>query len=194
MKALSILGIYPESTEPSMLAYTKDVLRQGLGWNLRPLTQLDITVWEFIAGFCANAISPKISYAGLYNIAYEKVRLTEMSTLNGALQEYERHFSGMRGHFPECCIFHDKSTKCTLTSFLSISPNTVPFSSLPNAWLRALPSTSCILFLAFNWLQWGSKICIIWWTSASKQHFLPRNPFFLYHRPVFRLTIFYPLK
>ena len=40
------------------------------------------------------------------------------ATLNGALQEYERHFSGVWGHFQECRIFHNKSTKCTHTSLL----------------------------------------------------------------------------
>ena len=42
----------------------------------------------------------------------------EMPTLNGALKEYERHFSGIRGNFPECHIFCHKSTKFTHTSFL----------------------------------------------------------------------------
>ena len=51
---------------------------------------------------------------------------TEMPNLKGALQEYERHFSGIWGHFPECCIFHHKSTKCTHTRLASISPYTVP--------------------------------------------------------------------
>ena len=42
-----------------------------------------------------------------------------MPTLNGgALQEYERHFSGIWGHFQECSIFRHKSTKGTHTSFL----------------------------------------------------------------------------
>ena len=43
---------------------------------------------------------------------------TEMPTLNAALQEYERHFSGIWGHFPECLIFPHKNIKCTHTSFL----------------------------------------------------------------------------
>ena len=46
------------------------------------------------------------------------VTIAEMLTLNVALQEYERHFSGIWGHFPECCVFFHKSTKCTHTSFL----------------------------------------------------------------------------
>ena len=43
---------------------------------------------------------------------------SEMLTINGALQEYERHFSGIWEHFPECGIFCHKSTKCTHTSDL----------------------------------------------------------------------------
>ena len=46
------------------------------------------------------------------------VPCAEMPTLNGDLKEYECHFSGIWGHFPECCIFRHKSTKCTHTSLL----------------------------------------------------------------------------
>ena len=42
----------------------------------------------------------------------------ERRTLNGTLQEYESHFSGIWGHFLECLIFRHKSTKCTHTRFL----------------------------------------------------------------------------
>ena len=52
--------------------------------------------------------------------------LQEMQTLNGALQEYERHFSGIWGHFPECPIFRHKSTKCT-HKFLVRRDSIVPY-------------------------------------------------------------------
>ena len=42
----------------------------------------------------------------------------KMPTPNDALQEYERHFSGIWEHFLECRIFRHKSTKCMHTSFL----------------------------------------------------------------------------
>ena len=43
---------------------------------------------------------------------------SEIPTPNGVLKEYEGFFSGILGHFLECCIFRHKSTKCTHTSFL----------------------------------------------------------------------------
>ena len=61
------------------------------------------------------------------------ITLAEMPTLNVAYQEYERHFSGIWGHFQEWHVFHNKCckyvTKCTYTT--SILPSTVPYSSLP---------------------------------------------------------------
>ena len=37
---------------------------------------------------------------------------SEMPTLNATLQENERHFSGIWGHFSECRIFCQKITNC----------------------------------------------------------------------------------
>ena len=61
---------------------------------------------------------------------------TEMPTLNDALQEYVRHFSGIWGHFLECHIFHHKCLKyvtnaLTQDKLQSILLSMVLSSSIP---------------------------------------------------------------
>ena len=70
---------------------------------------------------------------------------TEMPTLNVALQEYERHFSGIWGHFQECRIFRLKSTKCTHyieVQYCSYSTLFLPLKCMAESFT----STSCIIF------------------------------------------------
>ena len=60
-----------------------------------------------------------------------------MATLIVAHQEYERHFSGILGHFQEYQIFHRYNVvicyKMHLHKQASISRSMVPSTSLPNA-------------------------------------------------------------
>ena len=71
-----------------------------------------IILKTFIWGVYRQIFSRKSRFTALL------VHRLEMPTLNGALQEYERHFSGIWGNFPECHIFRHKSTKCTCTSLM----------------------------------------------------------------------------
>ena len=104
-------------------------------------------------------------------------------------------FSGIWGHFPECRIFHHMGTKFLIRQ-TSILPNTVPFSTIPNAWLRALLQLHAQYFLAFNWLH-----AVRAKDLYNRMNFCIHTTFFckgihlvLYHRQVLGLVPFYPLK
>ena len=83
--------------------------------------------------------------------------LNGRKTVNGALQEYERHFSGIWGHFPECRIFCHKSTKFTHTSFLQdeLQYSLIQYPLPPSQMHESLTSTSCIIFSS---LQLASSV------------------------------------
>ena len=63
-----------------------------------------------------------------------------MPTLNGALREYESHFTESGDIFRNAAYFAIKVQMPSQVSYrrASIWHNKVPSSSLPNAWLRAL--------------------------------------------------------
>ena len=84
-------------------------LRSALNYNFTLIKFPYLGLWSlYLVSYCfQNSIYDTAQKADL-----------EMPTLNGALQEYERHFSGIWGHFPECCIFPHKGAKFTHTSFL----------------------------------------------------------------------------
>ena len=121
-----------------------------------------------------------------------------MPTLNGSLQEYERHFSGIWGHFPECCIFCLKSTKCThkfLVRQASISPNTVPLPPSQMHHAGSFTSISCI-FSSPQLASDSKGQRFVYSDEFPHPHrvFCQGIHFALYHRRVLGLATFLPPK